>query len=382
MTAGPGLIHAAHHHGAVMAVLRRQLGSGDLERGLSAPRAQARILTAISELPDAQITTGDRLSSVVAVIRGAHPGGVALLRADTDAVTATTPGVHAAALAGAAWILAGLRDRLSGDVVCVWQPGAAGHGGGRALLADGILRAAGRPVDAVYAVRAIPGMPRGTVAVRSGPVLTAVDRLRVTLAGGPGGGSRPVAVACHLATALDRIHAGDVGVTVDQVLSDRDGDAATVAVTVHTRHPAGRTRAHEAVARLAGGYATAHGLHAAVRPDAATVAAHADPAEAARVARVVADLYGRDRLVELAAPIAAPDDVGDLLAAVPGALALLLGALPGDGEDTTLLPTAAALYAGMAVARLTDRRVTPATIRRRIHHPGGTTDVPAPAALP
>jgi hippurate hydrolase len=359
VTAGPGLIHAAHGHGAVMADLRRQLAS-DPEYGLSAPRAQARILAALGGLP-ARVATGDRLSSVVAVVRGAHPGGAVLVRADTDTIT----GIHAAALVGAAWILAGLRERLSGDVVCVWQPGSAGHGGAQALLDEGVLDAAGRRVDAAYAVRAIPGLPRGVVATRPGPVIAAADRIQVTIGAGPGSIARPVAAACHLAAVLDRIRTQDTAVVVDHVTTD--DTTATVVATVHAPHPASRAQAYDIVGRITAGYATAHGLHAAVMPTA-TRAAVNDPGEADRVIRVVTALYGRARLVEqLAAPAGVVDDVGELLDAVPGAVALMLGALPDDG---TLLPSVAALYAGLAVHRLADRRITPATIR---HHRGDTS---------
>ncbi len=369
VTAGPALVSAAHGHGAVMGVLRRQLGS-DPECGLSTPRTQARILTAIAGLP-ADVHTGDRLSSVVAVIRGAHPGGVVLLRADT--VTATTnPGhaaIHTAGLVGAAWTLADLRDRLAGDVVCAWQPGSAGHGGAALMLDEGLLDVAGRPVDAAYAIHTVPGLPRGVVAVRPGPILAGVDRLQVTIAGDPGAVSRPVAVACHVAGLVDRLQAGDAALTVDQVTTSGQR-TAVLTVTVHARHPAGRAHAHDLVARLAGGYATAHGLHAAIQATATTPTATNDPGEASRVGRVATALYGRERLVDhLAGPVAAPDDVGDILAAVPGAVALLLGALPGDATDITLLPTTAALYAGLAAHRLAARRVTPATVRTHIHPP-------------
>ena len=47
------------------------------------PRTQEKILRALDGLP-LEITTGDKLSSVVAVLRGGRPGPTVLLRGDMD----------------------------------------------------------------------------------------------------------------------------------------------------------------------------------------------------------------------------------------------------------------------------------------------------------
>ncbi|HEX6074175.1 MAG TPA: M20/M25/M40 family metallo-hydrolase [Micromonosporaceae bacterium] len=385
-----GLVRAAYGHGTAMATLRRQFGT-DPETGLVTTRTQGRILDAISGLP-AEVSTGVGLSSVVAVIRGAHPGGVALLRADTDVIAATTAGhpggygVPAAALVGTARLLAERRHELSGDVVLAWQPGSAGHGGAARMLAEGLLDVAGRPVDAAYALRTLPGLPRGVVAVRSGPMLASADRLQVTIrdSGQGGGPARPVTVACQLAAALDRAHLGDrVTLTVDQIsASGRNLDSATVVATVRTHHAAARSGAHEAVGRLVGGYATAHGMHAAIQWHITHPVTVNDAAEVAWIHRTVTEMYGRERLVQLRSPVALSDDFGYVLDAVPGALVLLLGAIPeSDSDDMTLLPTAAALLAGLAIRRLAASRVTPPGVRRTRHRAAPTV-LAVPPSLP
>ena len=88
------------------------------EVGLDLPKTQAKVLAALDGLP-LEISTGQELSSVTAVLRGG-PGPVVLLRGDMDALPVTeethlpyasaVPGVmhacghdlHTAMLAGAA----------------------------------------------------------------------------------------------------------------------------------------------------------------------------------------------------------------------------------------------------------------------------------------
>ncbi len=55
------------------------------EVGLDLPRTQATIIAALQGL-DLEISTGEGLSSVTAVLRGGSPGPVVLLRSDMDAL--------------------------------------------------------------------------------------------------------------------------------------------------------------------------------------------------------------------------------------------------------------------------------------------------------
>jgi hippurate hydrolase len=67
--------------------LRRELHQ-EPEIGLHLPATQARVLDALDGLP-LEVATGDRLSSVTAVLRGDRPGPVVLLRGDMDALPVT-----------------------------------------------------------------------------------------------------------------------------------------------------------------------------------------------------------------------------------------------------------------------------------------------------
>src|SRR6516162_4871594 len=55
------------------------------EIGLDLPKTQRKVLSALDGLP-LEVTTGERLSSVTAVLRGGKPGPTVLLRGDMDAL--------------------------------------------------------------------------------------------------------------------------------------------------------------------------------------------------------------------------------------------------------------------------------------------------------
>src|SRR5258708_24127030 len=199
------------------------------EIGLDLPKTQRKVLDALDGLP-LEITCGQKLSSVSAVLRGAQPGKTVLLRGDMDALpvtertavpyASTVAGamhacghdLHTAMLAGAAKLLSARQQELAGNIIFMFQPGEEGPGGARIMLAEGVLGAAGdRPV-AAYALHVASGLlPCGLVASRPGTILAAADTLHVTVHGRGGHGAQPhlaadpVPVACEIVLALQTV---------------------------------------------------------------------------------------------------------------------------------------------------------------------------------
>ena len=66
----------------------RQAIHREPEIGLDLPRTQEKVLAALDGLP-LEISRGDALSSVTAVLRGRAPGTTVLLRGDMDALPVT-----------------------------------------------------------------------------------------------------------------------------------------------------------------------------------------------------------------------------------------------------------------------------------------------------
>ncbi|WP_318765453.1 M20 aminoacylase family protein [Agrobacterium fabrum] len=155
-----------------------------------------------------EVTEGVGKTGVVGTLKGRLPGQRAIgLRADMDALTLSeqtdkpyasqNPGVmhacghdgHTAMLLGAARYLSEHPD-FAGTVHFIFQPAEEGRGGAKAMLADGLFERF--PVDAVYGMHNLPGVPLGTFHTRVGPALAAGDRWTVTFRGTGGhGGLNP-----------------------------------------------------------------------------------------------------------------------------------------------------------------------------------------------
>jgi amidohydrolase len=211
-----------------LAELRRAIHR-EPELGLDLPLTQQKVLAALDGLP-LEVRRGKSLSSVTAVLRGARPGGTVLLRADMDALPvaertglpyasridgvmhACGHDLHTAMLAGAARVLSDRRAELAGDVIFMFQPGEEGAGGAAAMIAEGVLDAAGtRPVAAFGLHVASALLPPGIFSTRAGTLMAAADTLEVTISGRGGHGSRPhqaadpVPAACEIVTALQTL---------------------------------------------------------------------------------------------------------------------------------------------------------------------------------
>ncbi|WP_242907226.1 M20 metallopeptidase family protein [Actinomadura terrae] len=369
------------------------------ELGLDLPRTQEKVLAALDGLP-LEITTGKRLTSVTAVLRGARPGPTVLLRGDMDALPVTERGdadmisraegrmhacghdLHTTMLAGAAQLLSARRDDLAGDVVFMFQPGEEGLGGARIMIEEGVLDASGERPVAAYALHVFSsGLPNGTFSSRGGPIMAAADRLRVTVRGAGGHGSTPhrakdpLPVAAEMITALQTMvtrafdafdpvvitigsfHSG----TVDNVIPDE----ASFSGTVRSFSRAAHERLKERTVELLEGLARAHGLEADVTYFADYPVTVNDGGEAAFVADTVRDAYGEDRYAAAPRPMPASEDFSFICNEVPSAF-IALGACPPDLDpataafnhspearyDSGVLADGAALYAELAARRL------------------------------
>jgi len=158
-----------------------------------------------------EVRTEVGVTGVVAVLRGGRPGPVVALRADMDALpvledtglpfASTAAGTyqgqsvpvahacghdsHVAMLMGAAEILAGMRERLPGTIVFIFQPAEEGTppgeaGGADLMIAEGAL-ANPRP-DAIFGLHVVTGEP-GRVWWRANGFMAASDRVDITLHG-------------------------------------------------------------------------------------------------------------------------------------------------------------------------------------------------------
>ncbi len=369
------------------------------EIGLDLPKTQAKVLDALDGLP-LEISTGQGLSSVTAVLRGGRSGPAVLLRGDMDALPVTeetglpyasaTPGVmhacghdlHTAMLAAAARLLSARRAELPGTVIFMFQPGEEGYAGARRMIDEGVLEAAGeRPVAAYGLHVTSQRLPCGTFSTRPGAMLAAADQITVTVRGRGGHASTPhraadpIPVACEMVTALQTLvtrkfdvfdpvvitvgsfHAG----TADNVIPDE----ARFLATARSFSQESRSALAELVPRLIGDIARGHGLTAEAIYAAEYPVTVNDAAEAAFAAETIAAVFGAERGERAEFPITGAEDFSFVLEQVPGAF-VMLGACPA-GTDPLTAPTnhsalatfddaaladGTALYAELALRRL------------------------------
>ena len=369
------------------------------EIGLDLPKTQAKVLDALGGLPLA-ITTGERLTSVTAVLRGESPGPTILLRGDMDALPvreqtglpyssqidgamhACGHDLHTAMLAGAARILSDRQHEISGNVIFMFQPGEEGFHGARYMIDEGVLDAAGARPRAAYALHVMSGLlPHGAFGTRPGPMLAAADTLYVTVTGRGGHASAPhrsldpIPAACEMVIALQTMvtrrfdvfdpvvvtvgsfHAG----TKDNVIPD---DAAFEA-TLRTFSEEARARVREESVRIVREIGLAHGLRAEAECRPGYPVTVNDDAEAAFAAAAAGEAFGDGRAVAQRNPVTGAEDFSYVLNEVPGAF-VFLGATPSDADwetvpsnhsnaarfDDDVLADGTALYAELALRHL------------------------------
>jgi hippurate hydrolase len=388
--------------GPELIALRRELHQIP-ELGLELPRTQQTVLDALAGL-DLEVTVGLGLSSVVAILRGR--GGsrsgtdrpVVLLRGDMDGLPVTEevrvdyvsqqPGqmhacghdLHVAGLVGAARILHELRDELEGDVVFMFQPAEEGPGGAKPMLDEGLLEAAGRRVDAAYALHVYSSEhPRGTWFGRPGPLMAAADEVVVRVVGEGGHGSAPsrakdpIPVACEIVLALQTlvtrgfsvfdpvvITVGKfVGGTKDNIIPDD----AVLEATVRSLSPESRAKVSQRIEQLAVGIAEGHGLRADVTHLPGYPVTMNDESEYAFARETIEDLFGADRYVHQRDPEMGSEDFSFVGELVPSAYVNLSACPVDDYEnapdnhspraafDDSVVPDGAALLAELALRR-------------------------------
>src|ERR1700712_5353025 len=315
-----------------MTDLRRRLHAVP-EVGLHLPVTQQILLAELEGL-GLQVSTGTSLTSIIAVLRGGHPGPLVLLRGDMDALPvveqtgetfapaadsahrdamhACGHDLHMAGLVGAVKLLTAHRDELAGDVLFMFQPGEEGHDGAGRMLDEGLLAAAGRPVDAAYGLHVFSSwFPNRMFAARPGTLMAASAALQVRVVGAgthgssPQRGRDPIPVACEIVIALQTLVTRQFDIfdpVVITVGSFHAGtkrniipDDAVFDATVRSFSPdAARSVAARAV-KLCEGIAAAHGLTAEATCVGEYPVTVNDDREYAFVASTAADLFGPDR---------------------------------------------------------------------------------------
>jgi len=353
-------------------------------------RTAGKVAALLRDFGCDEVVEGIGRTGVVGVIRGksGSSGRVIGLRADMDALpiheqtglpyASASPGKmhacghdgHTAMLLGAAKVLAETRN-FDGTVVVIFQPAEEGGGGGREMVADGMLDR--WQVQEVYGMHNMPGIPVGQFAIRPGALMAAADTFEIVVTGKGGHAAKPhdcvdtTVVSAHIIVALQTIASRNVDPLKQVVVSvctvETDSTAHNVIPqvvklrgTVRTMDKAVQDHVEARLIQIAEGTAMALGARVDVnysRGYPVTVNAPENTVFAAEVAEAVSGRVDRNT-----PPLMGAEDFSYMLNERPGAYIFL-----GNGDtamvhhpayvfDDAAIPFGASWYAGMAEARM------------------------------
>jgi len=299
-----------------------------------------------------EIRTTDNLHATVAIIRGAKPGPTVGLRADIDALPITEQSDipyrsknvgcmhacghdgHTAVLLGATKILAELRHELRGTIICAFQPAEEHNGGGKALLDSNLLD--GHKIDAFFALHAWPYLPVGTIGIKRGAMMAAIDDFEVVIHGKSGHAAHPLAaidpvlISAHVITAVQSLvtrerHGADPAVISVTMIHGGTADNVIPAEvrlggTIRTLQAETRERMNRRFTELVQGIAQSFGGRAEVMLDPGYPSLVNDDRMVDLVEKVATEIVGASKVVELKEPSMGGEDFSYYLQKYPGAM--------------------------------------------------------------
>jgi hippurate hydrolase len=293
-------------------------------------------------------------TGVVASLPGADPTRGIVLRADLDALpiheandfahASCAHGVmhacghdgHTVMLLGAARMLKAL-PQLPGTVHFVFQPGEEGGAGARKMIDDGLFEQ--YPTEAVFGMHNWPGLPAGHFGLRTGPIMAAGSRFKITVTGKgahaaqPHLGLDPIPLACSMVLQCQTLaarHKDPVNPAVISVCMFHAGDtdnvipnSAELRGTIRTLSTVLQQQLQRDIQRMCEGLAAAYGAQVEVTFFQYYPATINTPAETTLCEAVIRETFGDERLHAHIAPNMTSEDFGFMLEERPGTYVLI-----------------------------------------------------------
>jgi amidohydrolase len=233
---------------------------------------------------------------------------------------------------------------LPGAVKFLFQPDEEGSGGARRLIQQGALRSP--RVDAVFGIHVNPRLPAGTIGVKAGPLMAAVDRFTIEIYGQGGHGAYPhegrdaVVAAAQVVQALQCIvsrRVDPVEPVVVTVGTIRGGDRfnilaekAVLAGTVRTLTEGLRSRMPGLINETVDGAVRTHGSRHRLKYERLGRPVINDPDLAEWALAAARRSAGARRALRLDAASMGGEDFSEYAARVPGCFVYL-----GTGANPT-----------------------------------------------
>ena len=326
--------------------------------------------------------TGIAHTGVVAIIEGGKPGPLVAIRADMDGLPVTEEtglpfasvvrgeyngqevGVmhacghdsHMAMVLGAASVLNAVKEELPGSVMLIFQPAEESapegeEGGAELMLKEGLF-SPNKP-EAVFGLHVGINQPGGKMAVRSGPMLAAVDSFKLKVQGKQTHGARPwngvdpIVVASQIVLGLQTIASRQVDVTqapsivtvgriAGGVRNNVIPDSVEMEGTIRTFDAAMREQIHMRIERTARLIAESAGASIEFELNYGYPATINDPGLTEKMMPTLQRVAGEGGLVSVQ-PQTVAEDFSYFANETPGLYLFLGNGEPG--KDPTMLPS-------------------------------------------
>lgn len=334
-----------------------------------------------------EVTTGIAQTGVMALLEGAQPGPVALLRFDMDALpiqeatnapyASQHPGVmhacghdgHVAIGLTVARLLHAHRQELAGTVKLIFQPAEEGLGGAVRMIAEGVLQ--NPHPDFSLGVHLWNEKPIGWFGIAEGPVMAGAERFQLKITGKGGHGAMPhiaidpILAAAQVITTLQSIVSRNVSplqAAVVSVTSVHGGDAFNIIPTsislqgtIRTFEPEVRQTVLQRFQHIVEGVVQSMGCQVEIDLQPLTSAVINDPQVTRRVRALAAELFPDSSITDRLSTMGS-EDMSIFLQEAPGCFIFVGSANPQKDLDAPhhhprfdfdedALPRAAALLA-------------------------------------
>lgn len=291
-----------------------------------------------------EVRTGVAKTGIVGILKGGQPGPVIGLRADMDGLPVTERvqlpfaskeraeyngqqvGVmhacghdtHVAMLMGTAEVLAGMKDKIKGTVVFIFQPAEEGapageEGGAPVMIREGVMD--NPKIDAIFGIHINAQTEIGTIKYKYGAAMASSDWFSIKVKGKQTHGSQPwhgidpIAVSAQIINGLQMIVSrqseltkAPVVITVGKINGGvRENiipEEMTMAGTIRTLNPAMQKDVHEKIRRTAVNIAEAFGATAEVSIETKTLVTYNTPELVKKTVASLEKAAGKENVVE------------------------------------------------------------------------------------
>jgi amidohydrolase len=291
-----------------------------------------------------EVRTGIAKTGVVGILKGTQPGPVIGLRADMDALPVTernslpfasketaeyngsTVGVmhacghdtHIAMLLGAAEVLSGMKEKIKGTVVFIFQPAEEGapageEGGAKLMVKEGVMDTP--KIDAIFGIHINSQTEIGKIKYKTGAAMASSDWFQIKVKGKQTHGSQPwfgidpIAVASQIYTGLQMIVAREseltkapVVITVGKINGGvRENiipEEMTMAGTIRTLDSAMQKDVHEKIRLTATKIAESMGATAEVTIETKTLVTYNTPELVKKTLPSLEKAAGKENVIE------------------------------------------------------------------------------------